>query len=215
LSFELLIIGIVLLLSIFAVLQKGRYQKLFNGLKRNFAIARQVKKQALNFELAQVKMYDTISFDGWWQILCNMGENMGFQSLTLLNHENGMYKSAFNWNTLGEKTGKHRAVEINLPLEPESGGEFILRAHIYVEDYLELSGHQVKLLTRLIDEFPLPCDRRCAEGVPPSSITMRGQDARDTTINESQVTSHGRSLKSFTDSFRNISSSLHSIFKHH
>ncbi len=217
-SFELLTAGIVLLLSIFAVLQKGRYRKLFAGLKRNLAIARQVKIQARSFETAQIKMYDTISFDNWWEILCNMGESMGFQSLSLLNRDNGQYQSSCQWSSLRKKTGKNRAVEINLPLEPDDNRECILRARIYVEDYLELSGHQVKLLARLIDEFPLPEDCGYVDNVPsdlslgaedsPSSIKKHGQDVRD-------KTSHGRSHKSFTDSFRNVSSGLRYIFKHH
>ncbi|MBN1973286.1 MAG: undecaprenyl/decaprenyl-phosphate alpha-N-acetylglucosaminyl 1-phosphate transferase [Sedimentisphaerales bacterium] len=158
LSVELLVAGIVLLFTMFACLQKGRYLKLFRGLRRNLIIASQVKKQTRSFETAEIKMNESASFALWWRTLCMMGEDMRFQSLSLLHRDNGRYSNTCLWNTSKNESGKKRALELNLPLDSGGAGECMLRVHIYVDDYLELSGHQVHLLTRYIDEFPLPKD---------------------------------------------------------
>jgi len=155
-SAQLLFAGLILLFTMFACLQKGRYLKLYRGLKRNLAIAHQARKQTRNFEIAQDKMRQSQSFDAWWQVLCAMGENLCFKSLSLLSRDNGRFVSNCQWNALKKCTNNSRIVEINLPLRSYDNKEFLLRACIYTDGYLESSGHQVKLLTRLIDEFPLP-----------------------------------------------------------
>jgi UDP-GlcNAc:undecaprenyl-phosphate GlcNAc-1-phosphate transferase len=49
-SAQLLFAGFISLFTMFAVLHKGRYQRLYHGFKRNLSVAHQVKKQARKFE---------------------------------------------------------------------------------------------------------------------------------------------------------------------
>jgi UDP-GlcNAc:undecaprenyl-phosphate/decaprenyl-phosphate GlcNAc-1-phosphate transferase len=220
--------GIVLLFSMFACLQKGRYQKLFSGFKRNLAIARKAKKQTCSFELAEVKMRESLSFSAWWQTLCAMGENMHFQSLSLLHRDNGQDHDACVWNASQHETEKSRTVELSLPLKSSDNKDCRLKAFIYVEDYLELSGHQVKLLTRLIDEFPLPQYRIEAhttgnlftqnvnsklqnEPNPVAHINEYGTDAAKTALPVHSFAVHNP----LCDSPGSVSSSLRNILKQH
>jgi exopolysaccharide biosynthesis WecB/TagA/CpsF family protein len=159
-SVGLLAGGIALLFSMFACLQKGRYQRLFRGLKHNLAVARQARAQMHCFEIAQVQMRESTSFAAWWQTLCAMGEHMRFQSLSLWHPDNGQYVSACAWSAPEEQTRSDGIMRLSLPLKANGGPESELRASICSRDYLELSGRSAMFLTRLIDEFPPPEQRQ-------------------------------------------------------
>jgi UDP-GlcNAc:undecaprenyl-phosphate GlcNAc-1-phosphate transferase len=155
-SVTLLVGGLVLMFSMFACLRSGRGPKLFKGLKRNLAVAHQAKAHVHSFESAQVQMRESASLPAWWQTLCAMGENMRFQSLSLWHRDNGQYINTYAWNAPQKESGNGRTVKLSLPLDSNGGRECELRACICADDYLELSGRQAMLLTRLVDEFPLP-----------------------------------------------------------
>jgi UDP-GlcNAc:undecaprenyl-phosphate/decaprenyl-phosphate GlcNAc-1-phosphate transferase len=225
-SVRFLVAGIALLFSMFACLGKGRYLKLYRGLKRNLAIARNAKKQTSSFELAEVKMHESLSFSDWWQTLCSMGENMHFKSLSLLHRDNGQYLDTCVWNSEKEETQKSRTVELSLPIYSSDSKDCRLKASIYVEDYLELSGHQAKLLTRLIDEFPLPQDQ--IETQATDNLLIKNIDSQpinetnpDTYKNEidTDAAKTGLSAHSFAGhkylrgSIKSVSSGLRNIIK--
>ena len=155
-SVGLLIGGIALLFSMFACLHMGRYYRLFNGLRRNLAVAHQAKAQTRSFESAQTQMRESTSFPAWWQTLCDMGEHMRFQSLGLWHRYNGRYINTCAWNAPQKESGNGRSVKVSLPLDSNGDAECELRACIRADDCLELSGQQAMLLARLIDEFPAP-----------------------------------------------------------
>jgi exopolysaccharide biosynthesis WecB/TagA/CpsF family protein len=159
-SMGLLVGAIALLCTMFACLHRGRYYRLFKGLKRNLAVARQAKAQKRSFENAQVQMSDSRSFHAWWQTLCTMGEQMHFRSLGLSERENGQYVNTCGWNAPQKDSRDGRTVKFSVPLQSNGGPECELRACICVDDYLELSARQAMLLSRLVDEFPLPQRRQ-------------------------------------------------------
>ncbi len=155
-SVGLLVGGIALLFTMFACLHRGRYHRLFRGLKHNLAVASAARAQKHSFENAQVQMRESTSFPAWWQTLCAMGEEMRFQSLGLWHRDNGTYVNTCAWNAPQKDSMNGRTVRLSLPLTSNGSPEGELRACICAHDYLELSGRQAMLLTRLIDEFPLP-----------------------------------------------------------
>ena len=171
-SVGLMVGAIALLFSLFACLHRGRYQKLFNSLKHNLAVARQAKAQTRDFERAQTQMYRSTSFPAWWQTVCAMGEHMRFQSLGLWHCENGQYINTCVWNAAQKESGNGRTVKLSLPLESNGGPERELRACICADDCLELSGRQAMLLARLIDEFPAPEHEEQAEASDQPTDTM-------------------------------------------
>jgi hypothetical protein len=226
-SAQLLFAGLVLLLTMFAVLHKGRYLKLYHGLKRNLAIANQARKQTRNFENAQGKMRQSGSFDKWWKTLCSMSDNMCFKSLFLLHRVNGLYLNTCQWNTLKQDTNNSRVVELNIPLDCDDTKEFMLKACIYVDDYLELSGHQVKLLTRFIDEFPLPQSQLAVKTSDKPQMQQNSNLKNESFLNADNNDSEAdpakadfsiktiKEHKTITNPLGTLSSSLRYIFKHH
>lgn len=226
-SMQLMFAGLVVLFTMFAILQKGRYQRLYNGLKRNLTIAHHAKKQTRNFEIAQDKMRQSRSFDSWWQVLCAMGQNMHFKSLSLLNRDNGRFLCTKQWNCLKHNANDSGSIELNLPIQSNERKEYLLRACIYIDDYLELSGHQAKLLTRLIDEFPLPKSPLAIETSDKLQIQRNVNLDNELSINNSDNDGEQDSKKvdfsiktikghkSITSSLRTLSSNLRYIFKQH
>ena len=175
-SMGLLVGGIVLLFSMFACLHRGRYCRLFKSLKRNLAVACQTRAQKHSFENAQLQMRDSGSFPAWWQAMCRIGEEMRFQSVGLWHRENGQYINTCMWAAPQEKSTTGRTVKLSLPLEPNGGPECELRVCISADDYLELSGRQAMLLTRLVDEFPLP--QRQPEAPATGKLPIQDRDSR-------------------------------------
>lgn len=115
-SIGLLVGGIALLFSMFACLHRGRYSILLKGLKRNLDVARQAKTQKQSFENAQVQMRESRSFPAWWQTLCDMGEQMHFQSVGLWHHDNGRYVNTCTWHAPREEATNGRTIKLTLPL---------------------------------------------------------------------------------------------------
>ncbi len=158
-SVEILAGGLLLLFSACACFHSGRLGKLGKGLKSNLAVARQAKAQKSSFEDAQVKMREAASFSQWWQTLRDMGNEMHFESFSLWHRDNGHEINICNWTAPQDKPQtKGRTVRVSLPLKPNGSPQCELRACIWADGYLELSGRQTMLLTRLIDEFPPPED---------------------------------------------------------
>jgi len=176
-SVGLLVGTIALLFTMFACLHRGRYSKLFKGLKRNLAVARQARAQKRSFENAQVQMRESGSFPVWWRTLCAMGGRMGFQSVGLWRRDNGRYINTCVWNAPPRGSQNGRTLKLSLPLESNGGPKCELRVCICADDYLEPSGRQAMLLTRLIDEFPLPqrppetnASEQPADTIPPFTM---------------------------------------------
>lgn len=175
-SLTLWVGAVVLMFSMFACLHSGRGPKLFKGLKRSLAISHQAKAQVHSFESAQVQMHESASLPAWWQTLCAMGENMRFQSLGLWHRDNGHYINTYAWNAPQKESMNGRIVKLSLPLDSNGGPECELRACICADDYLELSGRQAMLLTRLVDEFPMP--QRQPEAPATGQLPTQDGDSR-------------------------------------
>jgi UDP-GlcNAc:undecaprenyl-phosphate GlcNAc-1-phosphate transferase len=154
--FALLACGLLLLLFMFACLQYGRFRKILKALKRNWAIAREVRAEKDIFETAQVKMRESGSFGAWWDTLLAMGKEMNFHSIGLWDCRDDCYVSKCLWNAPEEKPITDKTIKLRLPLNGNGSADYEIRAHIPADGYLEMSGRQAMLLGRLMDEFPPP-----------------------------------------------------------
>jgi len=152
----LLACGLLLMLFMFACLQCSRFRKILKALKRNRAIAREVRAEKHIFETIQVKMRESKSFSAWWDTLSTMGNEMRFQSIGLWNRQNGRYVNTCSWNAPEGKLMAGRIIHLRLPLNGNGSAEYELRACILTDGYLEMGGRQALQLSRLMDEFPLP-----------------------------------------------------------
>ena len=165
----LLILGLLLLFSMFVFIYRGHYQKIRGSLRRNWTIARRARAEKRNFENAQVRICESTSLHQWWEAICMMGSQMHFQSIELCRHSNDNYVSIHKWNSLEQKSETVKTLKLVLPLKGKGATEWELRASILINGYLELSGRQVMLLTRLMDEFPPPEQQIKAETLNQSS----------------------------------------------
>jgi len=155
-SVGMLVGGLLLLFSMFACLHGRRYRGILMALKRNWAIAREARIEKRNFENAQLRMRESGSFHAWWEVVCLMCKKMRFQSIGLWNRHSGHYLSTCAWNAPEDIFTTDKTVKLILPLHGKGATEWEIRARIWVDGYLELSGRQAMLLARLMDEFPPP-----------------------------------------------------------
>ena len=155
-SFELLAGGLLFLFSVFACLHSGRSSKILETMRRNWAIAHKAKVEKRIFENTQLRMQELTSFHAWWQALCDMGREMQFRSIGLWDYRTGSYVDACKWDAPDEKFESGRFVRLSLPLSGDGEGRWEVRASIWADGYLEVSGRQGMLLSRLMDEFPPP-----------------------------------------------------------
>ena len=154
--FGLLACGLLLMIFLFVCLQSSRFRKILKALKRNLAIARQVKAERHIFETAQVKMHESSSLGAWWDTLRTMAKEMHFQSIGLWNRRDDRYVSNCLWNEPEEKSITGRTIKLRLPLNGNGSAESEIRAQIPANGDLEMGGRQAMLLGRLMDEFPPP-----------------------------------------------------------
>jgi len=170
-SMGLLAGGLLLLFSTFACLHGRRSYEMLRALKRNWAIAREARIERRNFEHAQVKMRESGSFSAWWETVCVMAKKMRFRSIGLWNRRNGRYVITRAWNAPGGTFTTGKTVKLTLPLNGNGPAEWEIRACIWADGCLELSGRQAMLLARLMDEFPPPEQQEDAEALDQSANT--------------------------------------------
>jgi len=162
-SVGLLAVGLLLLFSMFACVHGMRYCGILKALKRNLAIAYGARKYRRTFEMAQVRMRESKSFQEWWEAVCTMGQKMHFQTIGLWNYRSGQYVRTCMWNVPEDKFKTGKTAKFTLPIRGNGSAEWEIRANALVNGVLELSGRQAMLLARLMDEFPLPDHKEEAE----------------------------------------------------
>ncbi|MBN1506411.1 MAG: WecB/TagA/CpsF family glycosyltransferase [Sedimentisphaerales bacterium] len=188
----LTVAGLLLLLCLFMCVHSRRHYEILATLKHNWIIGREIKAVNHNFEAAELRMRDATTFARWWEIVCEMGGQMYFQSIGLWNRRNGDYVSARAWDAPDGKFPTNRTTQVHLPLRPSPAGECELRVRIWVNGCLEVGGRQALLLARLMDEFPPPVEKGAEEHteapVPcESPILSRQEEARNVTVAEAQT----------------------------
>lgn len=148
--------GVLLVLVVFACLHSARPRGLLTILTHNWLLAREARTENHSFENAQVRMRDAKSFPAWWEALCDMGEQMHFQCIEIWNRRNGSYVNTCAWTAPQGKFPTGKSACLNLPVHGKEAADCEIRAQIWVNGCLELSGRQGMLLARLMDEFPPP-----------------------------------------------------------
>jgi exopolysaccharide biosynthesis WecB/TagA/CpsF family protein len=151
----LLVGGLLLLFSMFAVLHRGRIWKILKALKYNWKIAHEAGKEKRIFENTFMKMQESGSFGTWWNTVCEMCKEMRFHRIELWNHYNGQSINSRIWNAPEDKS-THKNARFTLPIDGNGAAKWEIRATISADGYLERTGRQALLLSRLMDEFPPP-----------------------------------------------------------
>ena len=162
-SLGLLLVGLLLLFSMFVCLHGRRFCEIVIALKRNLNIKHSAMKDRHTFEMAQVRIRESTSFQKWWEAVCIMGNEMNFQTIGLWNCRSGRYVKTCMWNVTDERFKTGKTAKFTLPIRGNGSEEWEIRAHTSVNGFLELSGRQAMLLARLMDEFPLPEHKEEAE----------------------------------------------------
>jgi UDP-N-acetylmuramyl pentapeptide phosphotransferase/UDP-N-acetylglucosamine-1-phosphate transferase len=152
---ELLVGGLLLMFSLFAVFHKGRLKKILKALRYNWSIARATSKEIRCFEKAQLRMRESVSFDKWWDTICEMCNELRFEKIELWSSNNGRRTNTCLWQAPQHKSTDGNA-EFTLPLDSNGAAKWEIRANISAGGNLERSGRQAMLLGRLMDEFPPP-----------------------------------------------------------
>jgi UDP-GlcNAc:undecaprenyl-phosphate GlcNAc-1-phosphate transferase len=155
-SIGLLAVGLIILLSLFACLHGRRYCEILTALKRNLTIINDARIYRHTFEMTQVRMRESTSFQEWWDAVCIMSKKMHFQTLGLWNCRSGQYVRTCTWDVPQDRFTTGKTAKFTLPIRGNGEAEWEIRAHVSVNGYLELSGRQAMLMARLMDEFPLP-----------------------------------------------------------
>ncbi|MHC4717362.1 MAG: glycosyltransferase family 4 protein, partial [Planctomycetota bacterium] len=79
----LAVLGIGILLAVFRLVGAVRLRESIKIMQRNLANARMARKDRHRFENVQLMMREARSFDAWWQAVCTMAKDMGFEQVAL------------------------------------------------------------------------------------------------------------------------------------
>lgn len=168
--------GQVFLVAVFVCLGGTRIRETIAAAKRIGAIWRERTFDRTGFEDAQLRMREARSFDLWWEVLCDMSQQMHLQSMELWSRRGGQLASARIWYAPVIPTG--RTVQLSLPLPGNATTQWEMRACIAANGHLEESGLKARFLARLLDEFPPPEPTEGADawaGVPARSGDLHAE----------------------------------------
>jgi N-acetylglucosaminyldiphosphoundecaprenol N-acetyl-beta-D-mannosaminyltransferase len=192
-SVELLAGGLLFLITVFACLHGGRFSRIMEALKRNWAIACQARTEKRSFEEAELRMRESVSFRTWWETLCDMGREMRFESIGLWDCRNGGHESVREWRASQQRFPAGRSVKLSLPISANGEQEWEVKASIWADGYLEVGGRQGMLLSRLMDEFPPP-DHRAEAGTSDRRAETPSQSKPADRTASSDVAEAGRDV---------------------
>ena len=97
-SFVLLVCGLLFMVVMFLLLQYNRFRNIFKALRNNWVNSKKLKIDKNIYEVTQVKMHESKSFDAWWDTLCNMGKEMRFQNIELWIRQDSHFIKKCTWN---------------------------------------------------------------------------------------------------------------------
>ena len=186
-SLCLFAISILLLLATFGCLHGGRFYEIIMALKRNRIIVQETKAARDDFENAELRMRNATSFGAWWETLSEMARQMHFQSLEVWSRHNNHYVMTQRWNDPEGLFAAKKIMKFTLPLHRNGATEWEIRARIWTNEFLELSGHQVMLLTRLMDEFPPPLEQKAEYLDQGTESAVQSEDGRKTALLRAKV----------------------------
>jgi len=193
-SLTLFAISILLLLATFGCLHGGRFYEIIMTLKRNRTIVQETRAARSDFENAELKMRHAASFGAWWETLSEMARKMHFQSLGVWHRRDNHYVMTQAWNTPEGLFAAGKVMKLTLPLHRNGATEWEIRARLWINDVLELNGHQAMLLARLMDEYPPPePDAELSDSAPGATDQSRAGEnpASSTTITKARILTKG------------------------
>ena len=162
-ALSLFAIGILLLLVVFGGLHGGRFYEIIMALKRNRSIVQETKTARHDFEIAELTMRNATTFRAWWETLSEMARQMHFESLGIWHCRDNRYVMTQAWGTPESLFAAGKTMKLTLPFHRNGATEWEIRARIWINDFLESSGHRIMLLARLMDEFPPPVPEQGTE----------------------------------------------------
>jgi len=149
---------LLLLILVFYVVGSVRLREIIVGLRRKYAINREMKEEIKNFEDAQLHFHRADAFNQWWQAVSTAAGKMGFISLNmLLTNRNGTTRK-LTWRQGTKSTNSDNEVlKLNVPIRDRRPGPSLnLKIEVPRNGSLESAGRRIALFTRLIDEHDIP-----------------------------------------------------------
>ena len=145
---------VLLLLMLFHFVGGSRLRETLAALKRNAAIARQVKEEKHCFEDAQLRMREARSFEGLWHAACDVAEKMGFERLALSQTLDETAAHTSVWRRTSEALSPHEIITISVPIRNGLPDASVwIEAGLRVDGSLETAGRRLMLFGRLLDEW--------------------------------------------------------------
>ncbi|OHB76604.1 MAG: hypothetical protein A2Z25_06055 [Planctomycetes bacterium RBG_16_55_9] len=168
-------IGLLLLIVVFASLHGRRCCEIAMALRHNRTVLHESRIAKHDFEDAQIRMQETTSFSAWWETLCDMARQMHFQSIGVWNRSNDRCMMTRAWHAVGGTIEAGKTMKLTFPLQRNGIVQWEIRAHIWINSFLESSGHHAMLLARLMDEFPPPPEQEIEPLDPQEDATVESK----------------------------------------
>ncbi len=142
------------LLVLFHLVGSARLRETLGAMRRNSAIAQQVKAERQIFEDMQLQIRVAHTFDEWWDTLCAMADAMEFDHLALVAPGSERASAMTVWRRENVRLSPDDVVRLMMPL---GHGRDLHgpRLDVAVRPLLpmETIGRRMMLFGRLLDEF--------------------------------------------------------------
>ncbi len=149
----LIFLGVlVMLLFFFHFVGAARIGETVVAIKRMRSAAQQVKKEKNSFEDAQLRMRDKRSFEGWWEAVCQLAQELDFvwMELSLRNNEGSSWTTV--WRRPGEASSRDNMVTLAMSARrDQSGFQMQIKIGLEAGSSLETTGRRARLVGRLLD----------------------------------------------------------------
>jgi UDP-GlcNAc:undecaprenyl-phosphate GlcNAc-1-phosphate transferase len=148
-----LTVGLLLVL-VFRLVGAVRLFETIDGLRKNMALAREIKTQTRQFEATELLIQHAKVFDEWWKTLCQSAERMSLCRLEMTVTNRDGSTRTLSWQGSGPALPAEQVLHVVVPIpQRRAGSPLAAEIDVPIEQSIEDAARRAMLFGRLIDEY--------------------------------------------------------------
>jgi len=144
----------LLLILVFRVAGAVRLRETLSGVRRNRAIAMEIRRQREHYEHVELRLREATTFDQWWSGICAAAGDLEFVRVRMdLTRRDGAEWN-LDWQAEGEPIGPGESVSVSVPIrDRREGGPLRAEVEVAIGGSVESAGRRIGFFGRLIDNY--------------------------------------------------------------
>jgi len=150
-------VAVAFLIGVFRIAGAMRLRESYGALRRNMAIAGQVREERRFFEDCQLRVRESRTFDGWWSAVCDAAGQLGVEKLSVTIVDDRCDEiHRFDWADGKSGAQPDDGLWMHFRVSPpDARRRAFVEAQIGIRQSIEAAARRGAWLSRLLEEHQL------------------------------------------------------------